>query len=90
MLFLYSAVFNSVFSPVAIVYVPKAPSTAPRAYKARHFEEAFPYEEYVDEAVKNTKSLWINTFSDLDLSMYGLEVGEAIDEYHKAKQEGNN
>ncbi len=78
------------FEDCCTVYVPKAPSTAPRAYKARHFEEAFPYEEYVDEAVKNTKSLWINTFSDLDLSMYGLEVGEAIDEYHKAKQEGNN
>ena len=67
------------------VYVPKAPATAPKAYRARHYEEAFAFNTLVEEAVNNTKSIWVSTDTDLDLSMYGLEVGEAIAEYNKTK-----
>lgn len=73
------------FEDCCTVYVPKAPATAPKAYKAEHFEKAIPYEELVNEAVENTKSIWISKDLDLDLSLYGLEVGEALAEYNKAK-----
>ncbi len=68
------------FEDCCTVYVPKAPATAPRDYKAAEFEKAFDYEKMVDEAVENTNSIWISTDSDLDLAMYGLEVREVIKE----------
>lgn len=73
------------FEDCCTVYVPKAPATAPKAYKARAYEEAIPYQELVDEAVLNTKSVYISKDSDLNLSLYGLEVSEALDEYNKTK-----
>ena len=73
------------FEDCCTVYVPKAPATAPKAYRARHYEEAFAFNTLVEEAVNNTKSIWVSTDTDLDLSMYGLEVGEAIAEYNKTK-----
>ena len=73
------------FEDCCTVYVPKAPATAPKAYKARAYEEAIPYQELVDKAVLNTKSVYISKDSDLNLSLYGLEVSEALDEYNKTK-----
>lgn len=73
------------FEDCCTVYVPKAPATAPKAYKARAYEEAIPYQELVDKAVLNTKSVHISKDSDLNLSLYGLEVSEALDEYNKTK-----
>ena len=73
------------FEDCCTVYVPKAPATAPKTYKARAYEEAIPYQELVDKAVLNTKSVYISKDSDLNLSLYGLEVSEALDEYNKTK-----
>lgn len=73
------------FEDCCTVYVPKAPATAPKAYKARAYEEAIPYQELVDKAVLNTKSVYISKDSDLNLSLYGLEVSEALNEYNKTK-----
>lgn len=73
------------FEDCCTIYVPKAPATAPKAYKARKYEENFAYEELIDEAVSNAKSIVISKDMDLDLAMYGLEVGEAINEYNKIK-----
>ncbi len=71
------------FEDCCTVYVPKAPATAPRIYKAEAYEKNFDYEKMVDDCVNNTNSIWISKDSDIDLAMYGLEVREVLKELNK-------
>lgn len=73
------------FEDCCTIYVPKAPATAPKAYKAENYEKNFDFAPLIEEACNNTKSIWISKDMALDLASYGLEVGEAISEYNKAK-----
>ena len=71
------------FEDCCTVYVPKAPATAPKLWKAEAYEQAFDYETLVDEAVSHVQSLVIDQNSDLDLTMFGLEVREVLKEIQK-------
>ncbi len=73
------------FEDCCTVYVPKAPAIAPKASKAQQFEKNFDYNTYIKEACDNVKSIYISKDIDLELALYGLEFGEAIDEYNKTK-----
>jgi len=71
------------FEDCCTVYVPKAPATAPKIDKALEYEKKFDYEKLIDEAVENVNSIIINKDSDIDLTMYGLEVREVLPEIKK-------
>lgn len=73
------------FEDCCTVYVPKAPATAPKKEKAELFEKSFDYESMIDSAVENVNSIVIESDSDLDLSMLGLEVREVIKELKEKK-----
>ena len=66
------------FEDCCTVYVPKAPATAPKLEKAERYESVFDFDSLIEETVKNTKVLVVKTNSDIDLSLYGLEVSEAL------------
>lgn len=66
------------FEDCCTVYLPKSPATAPKLDKCVLYESKFNYEEYVDFAVENTKSIDIYAHSDLDLPLLGLEVRNSI------------
>ncbi len=66
------------FEDCCTIYVPKAPSTAPKKDKCELYEKNINYEELIDIAVNNTKSIVITSTSDLDLSLLGLEVREVL------------
>ena len=68
------------FEDCCTVYVPKAPSTAPKLDKAMRFEAVFDFDSLIEETVKNTTTITISTDSDIDLAMYGLEVREVLKE----------
>ena len=71
------------FEDCCTVYVPKTPATAPKIDKALEYEKKFDYEKLIDEAVENVNSIIINKDSDIDLTMYGLEVREVLTEIKK-------
>lgn len=73
------------FEDCCTVYVPKAPATQPKIYKAEEYEKAFDFETLVSEAVENTESIYISADSDLFLPLYGLEVREVLKEIKNAK-----
>lgn len=68
------------FEDCCTVYVPKAPSTAPKLDKVMRFESVFDFDPLIEETVKNTTAITISTDSDIDLAMYGLEVREVLKE----------
>ena len=71
------------FEDCCTVYVPKAPATAPKIDKALEFEKTFDYEKMIDDAVNNVNSIIITKDSNIDLTMYGLEVREVLPEIKK-------
>jgi len=73
------------FEDCCTVYVPKAPATAPKIDKALEYEKSFDYDKMINEAVANCNSITIDKDSDIDLTMYGLEVREVIPEIKKEK-----
>ena len=66
------------FEDCCTVYVPKSPATAPTIEKSELFEKAFDYASLVELACENTKTISIDTESDLDLSFLGLEVRNVL------------
>ena len=66
------------FEDCCTVYLPKSPATAPKLEKCLQYESKFNFEEYVDFAVENTKSIDISVDSDLELPLLGLEVRNTI------------
>ena len=71
------------FEDCCTVYVPKAPATQPKIEKAVAYEKSFDYESMIEEAVNNVNTITINADSNIDLTMYGLEVREVIPEILK-------
>ena len=71
------------FEDCCTVYVPKAPSTAPKLDKVERFESVFDFDSLIEETVKNTNTITIKTYSDIDLAMHGLEVREVLKEINK-------
>ncbi|MBQ9448469.1 MAG: tRNA 4-thiouridine(8) synthase ThiI [Acholeplasmatales bacterium] len=71
------------FEDCCTVYVPKAPSTAPKLDKVERFESVFDFDSLIEETVKNTNTITISTDSDIDLAMHGLEVREVLKELSK-------
>ena len=59
------------------------PATAPKLDRAIEYEKAIDYEALVDWCVENTKTIYITPDSDLDLSLLGLEVRQALENLKK-------
>jgi thiamine biosynthesis protein ThiI len=66
------------FEDCCTVYVPKSPAISPSIEKSELYEKSFDFETLVTQAVKNVKSIYVSTDSDLDLSLLGLEVRNVI------------
>lgn len=75
------------FQDCCTVYLPKNPTTNPHEDKALYYESLFDYEAMVNWAVENTNDIVIDASSDLDLSMYGLEVRDVLKEYWEEKRD---
>ena len=71
------------FEDCCTVYLPKNPATAPKLDRAIEYEKAIDYEALVDWCVENTKTIYITPDSDLDLSLLGLEVRQALENLKK-------
>ena len=71
------------FEDCCTVYVPKAPATQPKIEKAVAYEKSFDYKSMIEEAVNNVNTITITADSNIDLTMYGLEVREVIPEILK-------
>ncbi len=69
---------NRPFSDCCTIYVPKNPIIKPTIRTARHFEQTFPYEPLVEEAVQNTLSVMLNNKEHLDIQSKGLTVSECL------------
>ena len=68
------------FEDCCTVYVPKNPVIKPNLAKCEELESRFDYKSIIEDIVNNTKYLVVNPNMDIDLAMYGLEVGPVIDE----------
>lgn len=66
------------FEDCCTIYLPKSPSTAPKLDKCLKFESFFPFADFVNSAVLNTKCIEVTADSDLDLTLLGLEVRKTI------------
>ena len=66
------------FEDCCTVYVPKSPAIYPTIEKSEEYEKTFDFNQMVDEAVNNVKSIYIYSDSDLDLSLLGLEVRNVL------------
>lgn len=71
------------FEDCCTVYIPKNPATAPKLERAIEMESSFEFEDLVDWCVENTRTIHLTPDSDLDLSLLGLEVRDAIDSIKK-------
>ena len=74
------------FQDCCTVYLPKNPTTNPHEGKAQHYESLFDFEKMVDWTVENSNDIVIDASSDLDLSMYGLEVRDVLKEYWEERK----
>ena len=68
------------FEDCCTVYIPKNPVIKPNLAKCEELESRFDYKSIIEDIVNNTKYLVVNPNMDIDLAMYGLEVGPVIDE----------
>ena len=66
------------FEDCCTVYVPKSPVTKPHLDKAIQYEEKIDIETEVNKCVENTISVKIESNSDLDITLLGLEVKECF------------
>ncbi|MFI3329900.1 MAG: tRNA uracil 4-sulfurtransferase ThiI [bacterium] len=66
------------FEDCCTIYLPKSPSTNPKADKCEYYETFFDFETLVQETFNNTKHIDITADSDLELSFLGLEVREVL------------
>ena len=71
------------FEDCCTVYVPKNPVIKPKISKCEEYEAKFDYEGIIDDILNRTKYLVVSNDLDIDLAMYGIEVGEVIDEIVK-------
>ena len=71
------------FEDCCTVYVPKNPVIKPNISKCEEYEAKFDYEGIIDDILNRTKYLVVSNDLDIDLAMYGIEVGEVIDEIVK-------
>lgn len=69
---------NRPFSDCCTIYVPKSPIIKPTIRTAKHFEEAFAYEPFLEEAVKNTISIVLSDKEHIDIQSKGLTVSECL------------
>jgi len=66
------------FADCCTVYVPKSPAINPLIKKAEEYEARFDYETLINEAVENISTLVVTPSTNIDLSLFGFEVKEAL------------
>jgi thiamine biosynthesis protein ThiI len=74
------------FEDCCTVYVPKNPVIKPRLRDALYYESKGDFDSLVEEAAMNTKRILITKDSDIDLSLLGFTVSEALDNYNKENE----
>lgn len=77
------------FEDCCTVYVPKSPVIKPRLKETLFHEAEGDFEPLIDKAVKDTIRITITKDTDIDLSLYGFTVQEALHNYLNKKEEGN-
>ena len=76
------------FEDCCTVYVPKNPVIKPRLRDALFYESKGNFDSLVEEAAMNTKRVLITKDTDLDLSLLGFTVSEALENYKTNESEG--
>ncbi len=66
------------FADCCTVYVPRQVTVSPRVFYAERYEKLFDMEKRVQETTDNIMTLTIDTKTNLDLTMHGLTVTEAL------------
>ncbi|XMB71949.1 tRNA uracil 4-sulfurtransferase ThiI [Mycoplasmatota bacterium WC30] len=69
---------NKPFSDCCTVYVPKRPAIRPTVRKAELFESNYDYQPILEETIRETKSIILDTKNHLDIQSKGLIVSECI------------
>lgn len=69
---------NRPFSDCCTVYVPKKPIIKPKVEAALEIENKFDFTPYIEEAIRNTKTLILDAKEHLDIQSKGLIVSECI------------
>ena len=66
------------FEDCCTVYVPKSPAIMPRIDKSEEYESHFDYNALIQEGLDKMKTVEIKPNTDLELSLFGLEVKDAL------------
>ncbi len=69
---------NKPFQDCCTVYVPKRPVIKPTIAKSELFESHYDYQPLLEETIKNTKSIILDTKNHLDIQSKGLIVSECL------------
>ena len=75
------------FEDCCTVYVPENPVIHPVLKTAIEEENKGNFDELINEAFVNTKRIVITENTDLDLTMYGFTVSEALENYKNEEKE---
>ncbi|MBN2604696.1 MAG: tRNA 4-thiouridine(8) synthase ThiI, partial [Bacilli bacterium] len=66
------------FEDCCTVYVPKKPATSPSVKKALGFERNFDFDPLINQAVEETKTIYVSWKEHLDIIMKGFVVSEVL------------
>jgi tRNA uracil 4-sulfurtransferase len=75
------------FNDCCSIYVPKNPATKPRDSYAVKYERYVNYEQLLEEALQNIKTLTVTSDLSLDISQLGFTVEEAMKTYYREKSD---
>ena len=71
------------FEDCCTVYVPKSPAIAPRIDRSEEYESKFDYKTLIEEGLEKMPTLEVGPDSDIELSLFGLEVREVLENQNK-------
>ncbi|MDI6452932.1 tRNA uracil 4-sulfurtransferase ThiI [Peloplasma aerotolerans] len=75
------------FNDCCSIYVPKNPATKPRESYALKYERYVNYEELLEQALNQVRTLDITSDFNMDITQLGFTVDEAFNTYFKEKSD---
>ncbi len=75
------------FNDCCSIYVPRRPVTHPKMERVLLEEKKLQFEPLLDEALTNIQTLIIKPDTDLEISMYGFELKDALVNYFGEKND---
>ncbi|MBU1144656.1 MAG: tRNA 4-thiouridine(8) synthase ThiI [Firmicutes bacterium] len=67
------------FSDCCSVYIPKKPVIRPQSYIAKNYERNIDFEQLIETALLQTKTLTVEAFNHFDIIQKGFTVAEALE-----------